>query len=700
MSPSPRATARRVGLRTFALLSAVLPLLGAGAASAGSLDALAAPNDADSAMLTLQDLYYRLNDGSAGIKRGTGFAEPASAPTTGTMWTLDAIMAKMPAVDDSNGAAAANVLEGKTFWGLTSGEWGLQTGTVAAGADVTGADGAISFDIPNGLYSGHKTCTATDTDLTADNVKSGIDIFDVTGSYSCTEPTGDATAADVLIGKTFSNADGTDLTGTMPDNEGDNASTGQAYTTGGPIKLTAPTGFYDGDDTVTATEAEVVALDTDLMAGNIASGKDIFGVTGTAVVATGDATAAQVLTGTTFSNASGAGLSGSMANVGQQDITPGASAQTITQGYHDGTGTVAGDADLVGGNIASGKDIFGVTGTAVVATGDATAAQVLTGTTFSNASGAGLSGSMANVGQQDITPGASAQTITQGYHDGTGTVAGDPDLVTGNIRSGVTIFGVSGATNVVNTSEATNPVVTARMKTGDVAFVNGTKVTGSGTQTLSDASTTVNEGYYAATNLVTVDTDLTADNIKKDTAIFGVTGTYEGGGGAPAPVEKTGQTPTVPLNPAPAGSDGALQKGVAWPNPRFTDNGNGTVTDNLTGLIWLKNANCFGTRIWATALNDANTLNSGECGLTDGSAEGNWRLPNIKELQSLVDFGRSGPALPSGHPFSGVLSSYYWSSSSGADGTSNAWYLNLSIGYVYNDDKSDDDVVWPVRGGQ
>ena len=618
MSPSPRATARRVGLRTFALLSAVLPLLGAGAASAGSLDALAAPNDADSAMLTLQDLYYRLNDGSAGIKRGTGFAEPASAPTTGTMWTLDAIMAKMPAVDDSNGAAAANVLEGKTFWGLTSGEWGLQTGTVAAGADVTGADGAISFDIPNGLYSGHKTCTATDTDLTADNVKSGIDIFDVTGSYSCTEPTGDATAADVLIGKTFSNADGTDLTGTMPDNEGDNASTGQAYTTGGPIKLTAPTGFYDGDDTVTATEAEVVALDTDLMAGNI----------------------------------------------------------------------------------ASGKDIFGVTGTAVVATGDATAAQVLTGTTFSNASGAGLSGSMANVGQQDITPGASAQTITQGYHDGTGTVAGDPDLVTGNIRSGVTIFGVSGATNVVNTSEATNPVVTARMKTGDVAFVNGTKVTGSGTQTLSDASTTVNEGYYAATNLVTVDTDLTADNIKKDTAIFGVTGTYEGGGGAPAPVEKTGQTPTVPLNPAPAGSDGALQKGVAWPNPRFTDNGNGTVTDNLTGLIWLKNANCFGTRIWATALNDANTLNSGECGLTDGSAEGNWRLPNIKELQSLVDFGRSGPALPSGHPFSGVLSSYYWSSSSGADGTSNAWYLNLSIGYVYNDDKSDDDVVWPVRGGQ
>ena len=53
-----------------------------------------------------------------------------------------------------------------------------------------------------------------------------------------------------------------------------------------------------------------------------------------------------------------------------------------------------------------------------------------------------------------------------------------------------------------------------------------------------------------------------------------------------------------PLDPAPTGSDGDLQKGVAWPNPRFTDNANGTVTDNLTGLIWLKNANCFGRPVW------------------------------------------------------------------------------------------------------
>jgi DNA-binding beta-propeller fold protein YncE len=53
----------------------------------------------------------------------------------------------------------------------------------------------------------------------------------------------------------------------------------------------------------------------------------------------------------------------------------------------------------------------------------------------------------------------------------------------------------------------------------------------------------------------------------------------------PAPVSKTGQAISCA-----DGDDGALQKGVVWPIPRFTDNQNGTVTDNLTGLMWIKNA--------------------------------------------------------------------------------------------------------------
>jgi hypothetical protein len=74
--------------------------------------------------------------------------------------------------------------------------------------------------------------------------------------------------------------------------------------------------------------------------------------------------------------------------------------------------------------------------------------------------------------------------------------------------------------------------------------------------------------------------------------------------------------------------DGYYEKGVEWPNPRFRDNEDGTVTDNLTGLIWLKNANCFGSRTWNEAITDCNVLANGQCGLTDGSGGGDWRLPN------------------------------------------------------------------------
>ncbi len=157
----------------------------------------------------------------------------------------------------------------------------------------------------------------------------------------------------------------------------------------------------------------------------------------------------------------------------------------------------------------------------------------------------------------------------------------------------------------------------------------------------------------------------------------------------------TGQTTSYA-----AGDDGALRTGVPFPSPRFTDNGNGTVTDNLNGLIWLKNANCFGFQAWATALVSANTLVSGKCGLTDGSSAGQWRLPSINELERLVDASQYSPALPSGHPFSGVVNSSYWSSSSYAGYTYYAWFVYMDYGSVYNYDKTYGSYVWPVRSGQ
>jgi len=171
----------------------------------------------------------------------------------------------------------------------------------------------------------------------------------------------------------------------------------------------------------------------------------------------------------------------------------------------------------------------------------------------------------------------------------------------------------------------------------------------------------------------------------------------------PAPVEKTGQarcydTGGTEIPCAGTGQDGDLEKGVAWPNPRFTDNENGTVTDNLTGLIWLKNTNCFGVRTWADALSDCNALADDGTNLTDGSVAGDWRLPNIKELQSLIDFGQHNPALPNGHPFTGVQPGYYWSSTTYASYTSRAWYVLMGWGDVSaNDFKSISRYVWPVR---
>jgi hypothetical protein len=161
-----------------------------------------------------------------------------------------------------------------------------------------------------------------------------------------------------------------------------------------------------------------------------------------------------------------------------------------------------------------------------------------------------------------------------------------------------------------------------------------------------------------------------------------------------APVEKTGQSISYET-----GDDGDYEKGIASPNPRFTDNGNGAVTDNLTGLIWLKNANCFGGVTWANALSDCNVLASGSCDLTDGSVVGDWRLPNVKELQTLIDYGSFHPALPSGHPFTDIQPGHYWSSTTHAGDTTGAWYVGMDYGVVRGDIKTSVCDVWPVRGG-
>jgi len=163
----------------------------------------------------------------------------------------------------------------------------------------------------------------------------------------------------------------------------------------------------------------------------------------------------------------------------------------------------------------------------------------------------------------------------------------------------------------------------------------------------------------------------------------------------PAPVARSGQTTIYA-----AGDDGVRQKGVGVTAPRFIDNGNGTITDALTGLVWLKNANCFNAVAWSAALTAAQSLNSGECGLNDNSAEGDWRLPQVNELASLVDYGRASPALPLGHPFTSVQSNAYWSSTTLTTSTTSAMVVNFVAGSIDGPGKTVSNLAWPVRTGQ
>lgn len=152
--------------------------------------------------------------------------------------------------------------------------------------------------------------------------------------------------------------------------------------------------------------------------------------------------------------------------------------------------------------------------------------------------------------------------------------------------------------------------------------------------------------------------------------------------------------------------DANMNKWVDSPGSRFTDNGNGTVTDNRTGLIWLANANVAGARDWATALTDVaglnrdGTMNGIPAGDTSncGSHQTDWRLPNVKELLSLCDYERTNPDFLTGHPFSGALSHHYWSNTTDSDVPEKVWFVYMGNGAAYDGNKTGTCYVWPVRG--
>ena len=156
----------------------------------------------------------------------------------------------------------------------------------------------------------------------------------------------------------------------------------------------------------------------------------------------------------------------------------------------------------------------------------------------------------------------------------------------------------------------------------------------------------------------------------------------------------------------PSGADGNPAIGLTWPSPaRFvvgTNTEADCITDTLTGLMWSKNASPQNSRPdWAGALSYTDTLSL--CGHTD------WRLPNINELQSLVNDGYTGADASATTQVNWLQSQgftsvqvYYWSSSTYAGDTTGAWFVGMPDGSISFIDNSTTSIlaVWPVRGGE
>lgn len=126
------------------------------------------------------------------------------------------------------------------------------------------------------------------------------------------------------------------------------------------------------------------------------------------------------------------------------------------------------------------------------------------------------------------------------------------------------------------------------------------------------------------------------------------------------------------------------------PDSRFSDNGDGTVTDKQTNLIWMRcslgqtwgGTTCTGNAViysWLQALQEANGYSFA------GSSA--WRAPNLKELTSIVEIACYDPAI-NHDVFPLAPAGGFWTASSDASNYSDAWYVNFYYGFDHSYSKS------------
>lgn len=167
----------------------------------------------------------------------------------------------------------------------------------------------------------------------------------------------------------------------------------------------------------------------------------------------------------------------------------------------------------------------------------------------------------------------------------------------------------------------------------------------------------------------------------------------------------------------------------------YVDCGNGTVTDNRTGLVWLKNASCLtsggedGRVDWHAAMEFVAGLSdkpatslaaADDCGLSDGSSPGEWRLPSRAEWETMIgdalgegedpDCTLAPPTITSDSglgcwvnglgSFTSVKSYFYWTPHTQISSPTSSIAVSLESGEFFSSDKLFLIFVWPVRGGQ
>jgi len=161
-------------------------------------------------------------------------------------------------------------------------------------------------------------------------------------------------------------------------------------------------------------------------------------------------------------------------------------------------------------------------------------------------------------------------------------------------------------------------------------------------------------------------------------------------------IENTGLLRTGQTAVYRAGDDGFYRKGVSF---RYRDNGDGTVSDLVTGLVWARDGTgrgcAFGQLLtWYEAIDWAENL--------EFAGYDDWRLPNRRELDSLVDAGRTLPALDTSvfPNLPASLNYEYWTSSTVDFDPFYAWYIGFDSGHVNGSTKNYHYLVRAVRGGR